>query len=47
MYSTTIDSSYKTATQINESMGRVYGYMGLATLVSMLVRGSRPGGDGA
>jgi FtsH-binding integral membrane protein len=37
MYSTTIDSSYKTATQINESMGRVYGYMGLATLVSMLV----------
>jgi FtsH-binding integral membrane protein len=37
MYSTTIDSSYRTAAQINESMGRVYGYMGLATLVSMLV----------
>jgi FtsH-binding integral membrane protein len=28
---------YRTAAQINESMGRVYGYMGLATLVSMLV----------
>ena len=29
--------TYKSAAQINESMGRVYGYMGLATLVSMLV----------
>ncbi len=28
---------YRNATQINEAMGRVYGYMGLATLVSMLV----------
>lgn len=28
---------YRSATQINEAMGRVYGYMGLATLVSMLV----------
>lgn len=36
---------YRTATQINEAMGRVYGYMGLATLVSMLVSyfvGSNP-----
>lgn len=28
---------YRSASQINEAMGRVYGYMGLATLVSMLV----------
>jgi FtsH-binding integral membrane protein len=27
----------RSASQINEAMGRVYGYMGLATLVSMLV----------
>jgi len=28
---------YRSAAQINEAMGRVYGYMGLATLVSMFV----------
>lgn len=28
---------YRSASQINEAMGRVYGYMGLATLISMLV----------
>lgn len=28
---------YRSASQINEAMGRVYGYMGLATLVSMVV----------
>jgi FtsH-binding integral membrane protein len=28
---------YRSAEQINQAMGRVYGYMGLATLVSMLV----------
>lgn len=28
---------YRSADQINQAMGRVYGYMGLATLVSMLV----------
>jgi FtsH-binding integral membrane protein len=28
---------YRTASQINEAMGRVYGYMGLAVVVSMLV----------
>lgn len=33
MFSTT----YKSADEINQAMGRVYGYMGLATLVSMLV----------
>ena len=33
MYATT----YKSASEINEAMGRVYGYMGLATLVSMLI----------
>lgn len=29
--------NYRSATQINEAMGRVYGYMGLAVVVSMLV----------
>lgn len=29
--------NYKTAGEVNQAMGRVYGYMGLATLVSMLV----------
>jgi FtsH-binding integral membrane protein len=29
--------SYRTAGEVNQAMGRVYGYMGLATLVSMLV----------
>ncbi len=30
-------SSYRSADQINQAMGRVYGYMALATLVSMFV----------
>lgn len=30
-------ATIRSASQINEAMGRVYGYMGLATLVSMLV----------
>jgi FtsH-binding integral membrane protein len=37
--------NYKTAGEVNQAMGRVYGYMGLATLVSMLVSfgvGSNP-----
>lgn len=29
--------NYRSASEINQAMGRVYGYMGLATLVSMLV----------
>jgi FtsH-binding integral membrane protein len=29
--------NYKTAGEVNQAMGRVYGYMGLATLVSMIV----------
>jgi uncharacterized protein len=29
--------NYRTANEINQAMGRVYGYMGLATLISMLV----------
>lgn len=29
--------NYRTAGEVNQAMGRVYGYMGLATLVSMLV----------
>lgn len=29
--------SYRTAGEVNQAMSRVYGYMGLATLVSMLV----------
>jgi len=29
--------SYRSAGEVNQAMGRVYGYMGLATLVSMLV----------
>jgi FtsH-binding integral membrane protein len=29
--------NYRSAGEINQAMGRVYGYMGLATLVSMLV----------
>lgn len=37
--------NYKTAGEVNQAMGRVYGYMGLATVVSMLVSfavGSNP-----
>ena len=33
----TIEESYKTASEINESMSRVYGFMGLATLISLFV----------
>ena len=29
--------SYRSASEVNQAMGRVYGYMGLATLVSILV----------
>jgi hypothetical protein len=29
--------SYRSAGEVNQAMGRVYGYMGLATLVSMIV----------
>ena len=29
--------SYRSASEINQAMGRVYGYMGLAVIVSMLV----------
>lgn len=29
--------NYRTAGEVNQAMGRVYGYMGLATLISMLV----------
>lgn len=29
--------NYRSASEVNQAMGRVYGYMGLATLVSMLV----------
>lgn len=37
MYSTTYEnSSYRTAEQVNSAMGRVYGYMALAVLISML-----------
>lgn len=36
MYSTDA-ISYRSAAEVNQAMGRVYGYMGLATLVSMLV----------
>jgi uncharacterized protein len=34
-----VDSSisYRSAAEVNSAMGRVYGYMGLATIVSMLV----------
>lgn len=35
MFSNT--ATYKSATEINQAMGRVYGYMALATLVSMFV----------
>ena len=34
MYAT---ATYRSATQINEAMGRVYGHMGIAVLVSMIV----------
>lgn len=38
MFDTTMNSiSYRNATQINEAMGRVYGYMSFAVLVSMFV----------
>ena len=29
--------NYRTASEVNQAMGRVYGYMGLATIISMLV----------
>ena len=29
--------NYRSASEVNQAMGRVYGYMGLATLISMLV----------
>ena len=29
--------TYRTASEINQAMGRVYGHMGLAVLVSMIV----------
>lgn len=29
--------TYRTADQINQAMGRVYGYMGLATVISMII----------
>ena len=29
--------SYRSASEINSAMGRVYGYMGLAVLVSMFI----------
>ena len=35
MFSNT--ATYKSATEINQAMGRVYGYMALATLISMFV----------
>lgn len=31
------DFTYRSASQINEAMGRVYGHMGIAVLISMLV----------
>ncbi len=34
MFSTTV---YKSATEVNQAMGRVYGYMALATFISMFV----------
>jgi len=38
MLNTTVnDVTYRTATQINEAMGRVYGYMALAVFISMFV----------
>ena len=36
-YSDINDITYKTADQINTAMGRIYGYMSLAVVVSMLV----------
>lgn len=36
-YSHINDVTYKTASEINTAMGRVYGYMGLAVIVSMIV----------
>ena len=36
-YSDNEFTNYRTAGEINQAMGRVYGYMGLATLVSMVV----------
>jgi FtsH-binding integral membrane protein len=37
MYETTYENSYRTAEQINSAMGRVYGHMSLAVIVSMIV----------
>jgi hypothetical protein len=37
MFGSSYGATYRSADEINSAMGRVYGYMGLATLVSMLV----------
>jgi len=38
MFDTTFNNiTYRSASQINEAMARVYGYMGMATVVSLLV----------
>lgn len=40
------NTMYRSATQVNEAMGRVYGYMSLAVIISMLVSmfiGTNPG----
>ena len=38
MFNNTLEmSAYRTATEINSAMGRVYGHMGLAVLTSMIV----------
>jgi FtsH-binding integral membrane protein len=36
MYATTYENSYRTAEQINSAMGRVYGHMAIAVLISMI-----------
>jgi FtsH-binding integral membrane protein len=35
MYATTYENSYRTAEQVNSAMGRVYGHMAIAVLISM------------
>jgi FtsH-binding integral membrane protein len=37
MFETTYESTYRSATEINSAMGRVYGHMSLAVIVSMIV----------
>jgi len=37
MFDTTYGMTYRSAEEINSAMGRVYGHMGLAVLISMLV----------